>query len=104
MENLMTEKTYTAAEVEILLAAERAKSAKATKVRWKLGTSKKTGKAYEGIEVSGDFFPVYLSPKAAAAVLSVGENILKLLADGPPATKAEVKDALAPRIAPKAKQ
>lgn len=99
----MTEKTYTAAEVEILLAAERAKSAKATKVRWKLGTSKKTGKAYEGIEVSGDFFPVYLSPKAATAVLSVGEQILKLLADGPPkAEEKAAKPSLAPRIAPKA--
>lgn len=100
----MTEKTYTAAEVEILLAAERAKHAKATTVAWRVGTSTKTGKPFEGIQVSGDFFPVYLTPKAAAAVLSVGEQILKLLADGPPKVEeAKAKESLAPRIASKAK-
>jgi hypothetical protein len=100
----MTEKTYTAAEVAILLEAERAKSAKPVKVAWKVGESKKTGKAYEGIQVSGDFFPVYLTPKAAKAILSVSETILALLAEGPPKDEPEAPEAdpLAPRIAPKA--
>ena len=99
----MTEKTYTAAEVAILLEAERAKSTKATKVAWKVGVSAKTQKAYEGIQVSGDFFPVYLTPKAAKAILSVSAAIEALLKEGPP--KGETKsavDPLAPRIAPKA--
>lgn len=97
----MTERTYTAAEVEILLAAERAKSTKATKVEWKVGVSKKTQKAYEGIQVSGDFYPVYLTPKAATAIIGAAEAIKALLAQGPPKAEAEapVADPLAPRLA-----
>lgn len=104
MENLMSEKTYTAAEVEILLAAERAKNAKPTKVAWKVGVSTKTKKPFAGIQVSGDFFPVYLTPKAAEAVLSVGDAIKALIAQGPPKVEeAKAAESLAPRIAPKAK-
>lgn len=99
----MNEKTYTAAEVEMLLAAERAKSAKPTKVAWKTGVSTKTKKPFAGLQVSGDFFPVYLTPKAAEGVLSVSDQIKALILQGPPKVEeAKAKDSLAPRIATKA--
>ena len=95
------EKTYTLAEVNAMLEAERAKSTKATKVAWKVGVSKKTSKAYEGIQVSGDFFPVYLTPKACRAILGAKDAIEALLAQGPPA-KVEAVDPKAPRLVTKA--
>lgn len=95
----MTEKTYTAAEVAALLEAERAKSNKAITVSLKSGT-RKDGKPFSGVEVKGDFFPVYLSRTAAKAVAENASQILALLAQPIP-TVAE-KPSMAPRLAPKA--
>jgi hypothetical protein len=69
----MSNKTYTAAEVEALIAAERAKSSKAStksvEIRKATRVSKATGAPYTGIFVEGPFRPFYLPMSVANAIL-----------------------------------
>lgn len=76
----MSEKTYTAAEVAALLAAERAKASSAAKTfrcYVKSGTFKPTAGKRKGLEtpfshiaIEGNFYPAKLSFAAAEAILA----------------------------------
>ena len=73
-------KTYTQAEVDAMLAAQN--SVKPIAVTPKSGISKKgprAGKPYSGIQVTGNFPPVYLSRNVALA-LSDDATVAKIRA------------------------
>lgn len=103
----MSDKLYTAAEVAALIAAERAKTHRAVTISRKSGVNK-AGKPFSGIEVKGDFFPVYLSENAAKGILDNIEALREALLSPIPTApvKSEASNALsndtAPRLAPKA--
>lgn len=100
----MSEKLYTAAEVAALIAAERAKTARPVTISRKSGVNK-AGKPFSGIEVKGDFYPVYLSESAAKAILD-NVGLLKDALSAPIPTASSTEGPLskggAPRLAPKA--
>ena len=70
-------KTYTAAEVEAMLQAERAKHSKASNVTVIFEKSTKISQAskkpYTGVYVSGPFRPHYLPLSVANAILANSE-------------------------------
>lgn len=102
----MSEKTYTAAEVEALLAAERAKGLKPISIVRKSGIAKtgtRKGQAYHGFEIRGNFFPLYVSEGTAAQLAGVDFNAMLAKAVATPRVEPKVVEPTAPRLAPAAK-
>ncbi len=115
----MSNVNYSAEQVEKMIAEKLAEQEKALQakfaalkaeagpskpiaVRRKTGTRKtgeKKGQAYFGFEITGNFFPIYLSENVASQLSSVDLNaMLKAAIESP---KLEPKaDPKAPRLAP----
>ena len=105
----MTEKLYTAAEVAEMIAAEKAKLSAGKAVRFvrRSGTTK-AGKPFSGVQMTGDFFPVYLSIGAATALVANIDGLKAALAEPTPVAQAKVEgsslsNSQVPRLVAKAK-
>lgn len=101
----MSNKTYTAAEVEALLAAERAKSKKTSnatvEIRKATRINKTSQTPYTGIFVEGPFRPCYI-PLSVATALLANVEALKAAVDGPAKDESKALSSdTAPRLAAK---
>lgn len=100
-------RTYTEAEVQAMIAEQiallKSKGSKSTKFVVKVGEfdTKDGVKAYQGIEIQGNFKPRYVSLSVAKAIVAdvEGFRATVLEAEKPQAPKV---DPTAPRIAAKA--